>query len=258
MRKAKSPVFALLIGAALVSAQPAISASDDDTAACTPKSSELSQLQSKEKLEGQVSTQAHAAERALRDFRIALKHFRRAVYNVFSESTRQDMIVVAEPDVIGPMIMPAAPAMGGILPGGYLPPRRKWLEHFVSQAESLLPLLKSEIEAITLPAEASKDALFQIDELRACADKLPAELEKLKAVSSEEKLDNVKIAKQAQSIENHIDAMKKIRKKLYKSMRKEEGHSKKEERDIERKVKKIEREQEKQEKQERDAAEDRK
>src|SRR5690606_10510041 len=129
---------------------------------------------------------------------------------------RQDTIVVAEPDVIGPVIIPAMPTTTGMLPGGMMPPRKKWIDYFMNQVESLLPMVEKDIAAIELPSEASAEAQKQYKRIKECGAKLPDDLENLKSVTAGEKLENMPIAVRAQKMQDRIVSIDKAREKLYK------------------------------------------
>jgi hypothetical protein len=103
-------------------------------------------------VKGQVTKTALPAEVGLKDLGDAAKHLRKAALYMVGELTRQDLVVVGEPDVIGPIIMPAIPEPSGTLAmGDYLPPRRKWVNYWLVQMGTLGELMENETKEMAFP-----------------------------------------------------------------------------------------------------------
>jgi hypothetical protein len=84
-------------------------------------------------------------------------HLQEALRNIVFEITRQRYVTAAEPNVVGPVVIPARPMPTGQIPiGEYLPPRQKYMTNFAGQVQSLLTMLIE--EASTLPSNDSADS----------------------------------------------------------------------------------------------------
>lgn len=63
-------------------------------------------------------------------------------------------MVVSEPDIIGPIVVPAVPTPSGMMPvGDYLPPRKKWLNFYMAEMGQLIPLMQGELASTAIPAD---------------------------------------------------------------------------------------------------------
>ncbi len=219
------------------SATPSKSADQDGSTTGDALSTESGTLEDRRNLEGKVEQKAQALEQALKGLSKGVHHLKRSTWDVFCEAQRQDVVVVAEPDVIGPIIVPAMPSASGIMSDGFLPPRKKWLDYFISQIDSLLPMVESEITAIELP-ENTPETIDLLKQIKDCANGLPGDLTKLKTVTSEDKLDNMKIAVEAQRMQDHVVKIDKALKSLADEIHKEDNELKKDLRQLEKQINK--------------------
>ncbi|MCC7531934.1 MAG: hypothetical protein IT342_25755, partial [Candidatus Melainabacteria bacterium] len=111
-------------------------------------------------LQGNIQGGAPVILQGLHDIAVTVHHLQEMLKGLLYEAQRQDMVVVAEPDVIGPIVMPAIPNPSGMMSMGYLPPRKKWVDYFMAQIEEIIPMLDHEINSLPRP-DASDTALQQ-------------------------------------------------------------------------------------------------
>ena len=102
-------------------------------------------------LQGNIQGGAPVVLQGLHDVGVTVHHLQEMLKGLLYEAQRQDMVVVAEPDVIGPIVMPAIPNPSGMMSMGYLPPRKKWVDYFMSQIEEIIPMLDHEINSLPRP-----------------------------------------------------------------------------------------------------------
>lgn len=186
-------------------------------------------------LEGQIKADSINLETHLKELTNSLHHLKRAAFDIFCETQRQDDVVAVQPDVIGPIILPAIPNPSGVLSMGTLPPRKNWLDYFMNQVGQLLPMVDSEINSIVMPQEISdqgKQDLVQIRELARGLNPLAVNLDKVTSVTD---LKNDDIAKSAVAFQEQVTSLEKMVKDLSKQAKLEEKKAAKDLKDLERK-----------------------
>lgn len=169
-------------------------------------------------LSGNVKSVGMTAEIGLKELGETLHHLKDSVWGTFSEVQQPDMIYAGGPDVIGPIVIPAV-NITGYLNGGMLPPRKKWLDYFTSQAQYLTPQLIKEVDALVLPDGMSEDTTNDFNELKTLAQKLTTECQDMAAVCQGPKYENMTIATKAQIFLNDLKSMEKLRKDIYKGVK---------------------------------------
>ncbi|HZT34929.1 MAG TPA: hypothetical protein VFA15_03345, partial [Nitrososphaera sp.] len=221
-------VLCTVSGISLTSAPPAMA--QDGTAAS---------LEQRKTLEGHLQSEASNLETGLKGLDKTLHHLKRGAYDVFTEVFRQDYAVVGQPDVIGPIVIPAMPSPSGILPvGGYLPPRKKWLDYFMSEINSLQTMCQADVSGLVLPDDASDTAKSELQSIKSSVSLLPKDVQDLAALTQGPKYDNNAIGRQAQLLQDHVSEMQKSVKKLYEACKKASKLHEKHEKDLEKQIKK--------------------
>ncbi len=209
-----------------------------DTPSSTSASSD-SGLEQKKSLEGHVQDEALALETGIKDLTKTLHHMKRSAFDIFIEVQRQNMVVVGEPDVIGPIIIPAIPSPSGMMAmGGFLPPRQKFLDYFQSQLSDLMKMTQTEVSALVLPDDASDQAKTDMKTISDSLTTFSQDLQGIAAVTQGPKFNNYDIAKAAQILQDHIQAVEKATKSLNSEMRKEVDKTKKDIRELDKQIKK--------------------
>lgn len=213
-------------------------ADDSDTA--TPPAQD-SALQKQQNLEGHVQGEAVALGTSLHDLSKTLHHLKRSAWDIFVEVQRQNMVVVGEPDVIGPIIIPAIPSPSGMVGvGGFLPPRKKFLDYFMSQVSDLAKMTQTEVTGLILPSDAGDTAKAELKTITDTSQQLTADVAALQEVTQGPQFDNMAIARAAQLVQNHVQDIEKASKRLDSEAKKEVSRTKRELRDINKQIKKTE------------------
>ncbi len=179
-------------------------------------------------LEGQIKADSVALTTHLKELTNSLHHLKRAAFDIFCETQRQDQVVAVQPDVIGPIILPAIPSPTGMLSMGALPPRKQWLDYFMNQVGQLLPMVDSEINALVMPKEMpdeGKQDLNQIRDLARGMNPLAVDLDKV-TEGPDLKADD--IARSAMAFQDQVNKIEKSVKSLAKQAKVEEKKADKE------------------------------
>jgi len=198
-------------------------------------------LDQQKDLQGHVQGEAVALGTGIRDLSKTLHHLKRSAWDIFIEVQRQNMVVVGEPDVIGPIIIPAMPSPSGMIGmGGFLPPRKKFLDYFMSQISDLTKMTQTEITGLVLPDDATDEAKAELKIMTDTLAQLPQDITALQETTQGPNYDNMAIARAAQLMQNHVQDIEKASKKLDSEAKKEVSKTKKEMRDIDKQIKKNE------------------
>ena len=231
---------------------PCIAAEDSDEASVNDEVKklriEIKNLDTKEKLEGRIEQSAADSVSRVKELITSVKHLKRSTFDVFCEVQREDLVAVGEPNVIGPIIVPAIPSGSGLLgTGEYLPARKKWIDHYMAQIEKLYPMVTKELEGLKLGEEADDKAKEHYRNMVLNYNKLGPALKSLDAKTLGPKYDNQVIAKASAIAQNYVDKLEKETKRLYKELKRLDRNAKRQESKIKRQLKKEKRDLEKKE-----------
>ncbi len=195
-----SPAVLLCAGAALGDDNPTGGASKPGSQTATTDSA------SADKSAKVPVTDMHRALKAIGD---TSNHIRRTALDIIGEVERQDLVVVSEPDMFGPIVVPAIPMPDGIMAmGDFLPPRKKWLDIFISQLDQLLPVLHDEANTAATDSKEWND-------LKKLVDDALHDLQVLKEVAGADKPDRLAVGKQALGIYDDMAKIDKERKEIF-------------------------------------------
>ena len=170
-------------------------------------------------LSGGVVASAASTETSLKELGKIWHHMKSATWDTFCETQQPVTFYVGGPNVIGGMVIPAINGSGVISTGDFLPPREKWLKYYASELNYLLPLIKSETAALSIPAEMSAESADQLAQLKVIAAGLPADVEKLVTLCQNPPYKNIVVATAAQQLINDLDSYEKMRKQIEKAVK---------------------------------------
>jgi hypothetical protein len=170
-------------------------------------------------LSGGVVSLASSSEANLKELGKIWHHLKSAAWETFCETQQPVTYFVGGPDVIGGMVIPAINATGNISTGDFVPPREKWLRYYASELNYLLPLIKSETEALQLPPDLSPDIADSLTQLKKTAAALPADVDKLVSICQNPPCKNMVVATAAQQLIDDLDAYEKLRKQIDKAVK---------------------------------------
>lgn len=180
-------------------------------------------------LQGNVQGGAPVVLQGLHDVGVSVHHLQEMLKGLLYEAQRQDMVVVAEPNVIGPMIIPAIPNPSGMMSIGYLPPRKKWVDYFMSQIEEIIPMLDHEINSLPRPNQTESDLLQAYVELFDAARGFNSPWSKLETATKGPDYKNEDISLAGSELWFQIEKFKKLKDKVFKMVKAETKQKKKKE-----------------------------
>lgn len=209
-------------GSAAVNPAAAADAAGRKSAALNPPSSAAS-------LQGNVQGGAPVILQGLHDVGVSVHHLQEMLKGLLYEAQRQDMVVVAEPNVIGPMIIPAIPNPSGMMSIGYLPPRKKWIDYFMSQIEEIIPMLDHEINSLPRPNQSESELLQAYIELFDAARGFNPPWSRLETATKGPDYKNQDISLAGSELWFQIEKFKKLKDKVFKMVKTETKQKKKNE-----------------------------
>lgn len=170
-------------------------------------------------LSGGVVSSASSTEASLKELGKVWHHLKTAAWDTFCETQQPVTFYVGGPNLVGGMVIPAINGTGTISTGDFLPPREKWLRYYASQLNYLLPLIKSETDALQLPPDLDPAVSAQMAQLKVIAASLPADVDQLVSLCQNPPYKNMVVATAAQQLINDLDAYEKLRKEIDKAVK---------------------------------------
>lgn len=169
---------------------------------------------SKPSLSGQVSTSTLTVATALHDIHLSSNELHRVTTDMINEIERQQYVTVAEPDVIGPIVVPAVP-IGGINVGPLLPPREKWIKLYMWQFSQVVPILANDINFAQIPADKKTLLGPKWRAMKALSDDITAHYQKLIPVTKAPPYVNLDIGKQLLPIYDDLKKLQEVQKEAW-------------------------------------------
>ncbi len=166
-------------------------------------------VSSKPALSGQVSTSTLTVATALHAMHLATNELHRVTTDMINEIERQQYVTVAEPDVIGPIVVPAMP-IGGLNVGPLLPPRAKWVNLYMWQFSQVVPMLAEEIDATKIPADKKALLAPKWKQMKALSNDITAHYQNLIPVTKGPNYVNLDIGKQLLPIYDDLKKLKEL------------------------------------------------
>lgn len=224
MKEKLLPVF---IALALVAAGIFID-SGKTQAADQSKAADSNQNNSKAPLAGSVKSIDIEAAESLRQMGDCLKKMQRAALELMGEATRQDYISVGDPDVVGTIIIPAIPSPSGLMATGpYLAVRPKMMDYYLDQIGKLIPVYAEYTDSLVMPPDSKQEATALLEQmLPKFEDAKSRYMELLKLRKDLKHVHNEKIATLAVIVHDDMEAMDKLRREVFKLLKKSESEQK--------------------------------
>ncbi|MBS1990440.1 MAG: hypothetical protein JSS83_07980 [Cyanobacteria bacterium SZAS LIN-3] len=172
-------------------------------------------------LTGSVATSEQNAESVLNELEQTVHHLKDASWATYCEAQRPDVIYVGGPNIVGNVVINPIEGSGMINTGGFLPPRKKWIDFYAMHVAYLAPILKGELALFKLPDGASSDTLEDYEEYNKLANRLPELCDKMLEACKGPKYDNVNITMAAGMLNEELKRYDKVRKELYKDIQEE-------------------------------------
>lgn len=172
-------------------------------------------------LQGNIQGGAPVVLQGLHDVGVTVHHLQEMLKGLMYEAQRQDMVVVSEPDVIGPIVMPVIPNPSGMMSFGYLPPRKKWVDYFMSQIEEIIPMLDHEINSLPRPQESDTELMQAYVELFDAARGFNPPWSALETATKGPEYKNMDISTAGSGLWFQVEKFKKLKDKLFKLVKAE-------------------------------------
>lgn len=211
-----SRIFRALIVSVIVSSAIPVSADESQSTPATQPSTTQQQP-----VTGGVTKTVVPAQVGLKEMGDTAKHLHKATLGMVGELTRQDLVVVGEPDVIGPIVMPAIPIPSGMLAmGDYLPPRKKWVDFFNYQIGTLVNEMQKELTSMSFPPDQMQQVTPLWNEIIALVADMTDKTQKLIDISKGPNYDRKAMGILTMNIYDDTTNFERPWKELVKLMRK--------------------------------------
>lgn len=166
-------------------------------------------------LQGTAASQGVALNASLRDMRGTVQKLKRTALELIGEVERKDVVIVDEPDVIGGIVIPAAPDPSGMMQmGDLLPPRKKWIDYYMTQIASLINLLDADINGVVIPPDQQAALSTLYGNMQQVLKDVRTDYTNLQALTSTKDLTNIPIGKQALGIYDDMNTLEKLRRSI--------------------------------------------
>ncbi|MBY0356381.1 MAG: hypothetical protein K2W82_00150 [Candidatus Obscuribacterales bacterium] len=134
---------------------------------------------------------------------------------LMKETTRKETVVVRGPNYIGNgIVIPAIGDPSGTMQMGNLPARRKKVDAFLSGCEQAYAALESQVNALIVPDDAPGDLHNMWLGMRTTLSAVKENLEKLKELSGQSKLQNKPIGRAALKVYDSMTALDKVSERM--------------------------------------------
>lgn len=156
----------------------------------------------------------------LKDLSDSAHHLQKTVHEIIFEITRQEYVNASEPEVVGPIVIPAIPPPTGVIAmGGFFPPRKKYIDFYADQARDLLMMLSEEGASLPDKAEGDEQLNAELSKLKKALEDLRQENDSLQNTMMGPTYNNLAIGKQAVKVSDQLDQMQKLIKDCQKNIR---------------------------------------
>ncbi|MBI4532508.1 MAG: hypothetical protein HY711_01065 [Candidatus Melainabacteria bacterium] len=170
-------------------------------------------------LKGRVRGAAVLTEEGLVKMKEVEQDLQKSCLQVMAEVTRKQTLSVRGPNVLpGGVVIQPFPNPSGTVQFGDLEPRKKHLDHFVSQTSYYVELLRNLVDALIIPDNKPLVELW--GNVRSSISNLDSRLGNLKMLTGETKYDTARIGKEALRIYDDVSTVEELRKQVLGLMQK--------------------------------------
>jgi len=161
----------------------------------------------------------------LKNVAASAHHLQKTIHEIIFEITRQEYVTASEPEVVGPIVIPAIPPPTGVIAmGSFLPPRKKYIDLFAQEAASLMTMLNEEGASLPDSIEADSQSSTQLANVKRILADLKTQNDALISSMSDTKYNNLLIGKQAIKMSDDLDQVQKLLKECEKYVQKDIKH----------------------------------
>ena len=158
----------------------------------------------------------------LKNVATSAHHLQKTIHDIIFEITRQEYVRSSEPEVAGPIVIPAIPPPDGVIAmSGFLPARKKYIDFFAEQARNLLMMLNEEGMSLPDSWEADSQVSAQLISVKTILNDLRIQNNALLTSMTGSNYDNLVIGKQAIKMSEDLDQVQELLKECEKLVHKD-------------------------------------
>lgn len=167
-------------------------------------------------LQGNVVKTVKEAQLGLNALAKTLGQFKHADTDLYNEATRQIANLIEEPEIIAGTVI-YIPV--NFTTGDYLPMRKKWVDYYMTQLASLMPILQEDVEAILIPDDKEEKADEFMTQMKGEIQDIQNEYQILQTLAVGPVYNQTAIAAICHNIDHDIKQMDESRKKAFHAIR---------------------------------------
>ncbi len=205
--------LAVAASLALVMSIPCLNAmADSDTTTAPNSASQNAPEASSTVLQGGVQKTAKQAMLGLRSITDASGKLKRAASDLFGECSRHDQQIEEEPEMIGGTII-EIPISFDL--GPCLPPRKKYVDLFMSHIEQFDNLLDEEVAGILIPDDKTESVNPVMSNMNVVMQDVDSRLASLKQLTGTKPYPGTAIGQQCKLISDDMKQLNELTKKAF-------------------------------------------
>lgn len=140
----------------------------------------------------------------------------RSAMDLIDEVEQTQVVYGTGPQMLGAIIRPVAdfPDEKREEMAGLVPPSKKWVKYIVKQMADLMPMLENDINGMNLPENASSEITGDMHDIQDSLAQIKSHFDNLNTVIKEDKLDNLKIGREALAIYDSLTKINGLTKRM--------------------------------------------
>lgn len=167
-------------------------------------------------LQGSVVKTVKEAQLGLNTLAKTLGQVKHSDTDLYNEATRQVANLIEEPEIIAGTVI-YIPV--NFTTGDYLPMRKKWVDYYMTQLASLIPMLQEDIDAILIPDDKVEKADEYMTEMKSGVQDIQNQYRLLQTLAAGPNYNQTAIAAICHNIDHDIKQMDESRKKAFHAIR---------------------------------------
>ncbi len=150
----------------------------------------------------------------------SIGHLRRSTLDMINEVERRQLVMVGEPTIIGPIVLPAIVEPTGQFPmGNALPARKDWVDIWTKQIRQYVDLVHKEVDSVYIPSNQKNLVKNNWKTIEAVDQNMLTHYRQLYEVTRGPVYNNIDIGKAALAIYDDTSRMEKPWKQVFKIIR---------------------------------------
>lgn len=156
----------------------------------------------------------------LKEIGMAIQEVQEASTDLYEEVSRREVTLTSTPNVVGYTVL-SMPS--GFTQGAYLPPRKKWVDAYMSDMSRIVKLMKDECDdvlagkaSLTVPVPEQEQVKTMFTQWVGLVNDTFNKVSELEKTTQQPMLNNASIANAALAIHKDMKNLEALRKKVYK------------------------------------------